>query len=411
VELIRLEITIKGVANSYSSSAWGSALAAAERSLRKLKDQNMVAGAIMLIMEFVRDPYSVFSHRERLRLIKSLLDRLDPIILATADDGFISFLLGIKAGLLRWQGRLQQSTIQQSTYGEAERCAERGLAAANSCSGLLQLALVKFAKSRSLPLSRLQQHDKLVAEASATLTSSDLDEFSAAIKYRPRYFRDIYELPKSIDFFWRAVDFGYAPEMSRDAFVIGESSVAAYSAGLASAIDLERATEFLHRSIESGYDHGRNFMAWISCRARLDPDWFESKVLRKFDADGKPINPIAILRDDLSRNFGDESFNHDALFGVDEIEFWNLLGRLCRTALSNPEKSLAYYDVAARYGGGGGNYTTKVGRFRALVQKRDIAGAKKLLASVCSSTRAYQAQILHHLESELRNAESAASAG
>jgi hypothetical protein len=361
VALINLELIVRGLINSYQQPVWKNGLPRAETLLRKIKSVDAIASAILILMIFVRDVYDVFTLQERLRLIKVLLNLIDPILESVKEARPRAFLLAIKAGLLRWRGRLQNSNEQQLSYREAERCAHRSVAEARSSSGLLQLALLKFAKSRILPISQLRQHDEYLGEATGILGLNELDTFGPVIKYRPRFYRDISEFETGINCFWQAIDLGHIAEMNRDAFVLGECSTSIFIFKSRDTATLARASDFLHHAIRNGFDHGRNFMAWISCHALLEPHWFEDQFLSRFEQDQKPRNPMLLLKDETVRHFGVDSFEHDSLFGVDEIEFWNMLGRLCRTALSDPDRALRYYEVADRYAGPG-HFATKIGR-------------------------------------------------
>jgi hypothetical protein len=408
IGLIALELAIQELINSHLPERWMSGLSNAERALRKFTDGAAVASAVLLLMVYVRDEYGVFSPQERLRLIKVLLDYIDPLIKSTTERGLLAFLFGIKAGLLRWRGRLQESKDKILSYGEAERCAERSIDSARSPAGRLQLALVKFAKSRSLSLPALSQHDELLTETVEILDSDELNGFPPAIKYRPRFYRDNYEFQLGIDAFWRAVDDGFRAEMKKDAYVLGECATSMFLTKSLDSFALTRALEFLHDAIHIGFDHGRNFIAWISCRAYLEPDWFQEHVMPKFQIDDLPANPMMMLKDQSMRYFGNDSFSHDTLFGVNEIEFWNMLARLCRTALNDPIKALAYYDVASRYRGRG-RFTTDVGKFRTLLQIGELVEAKRALNRVRNSALAFQARILSNLEASFRAATLVAS--
>src|SRR5262249_44093017 len=150
-----------------------------------------------------------------------------------------------------------------------------------SLSGLMQLGLIKYTEARTLPLNELSTYEKKIAEASAIICSPELDDYSAAIKYRARFFRDIYEFAKGIDSFWRCVDVGYQAECRRTAFVLGECSSSSYSYESKDDALLVRGAEFLNESIAAGYDHERNFMSWMVCKAMLDPEWFRESVHAK----------------------------------------------------------------------------------------------------------------------------------
>jgi len=186
---------------------------------------------------------------------------------------------------------------------------------------------------------------------------------------------------------------------------LGECSSSSYLYRSRDDAMLSRAAEFLHESIAAGYDHERNFMSWITCKALLDPQWFREQVHAKFNPDGQLIDFVKLLHEDAARYFGAEAFTQDAFFGIDESEFWNMLGRLCRTALADPDKALAYYERAERHDRShGGSFTTKVGRVRAYIQKGQLKEADRYLKLAQNIARAYQAKIIADLQTELGRA-------
>lgn len=409
VAIITLELIAREVRDSYKQEKWKSSLSRAERALESIKNTAALPAAVLMLMPFVRDEYEIFSPAERLRLIKALLDRLDPVLKSPEESGLRAAAFMVKSGLLRWRGRLQQSVAQNSSYAESERCAERSIEAARTYAALLQLGLVKFAKSRSLPLSAVVQHDEYLSQANEIISSDELDDFPPAVKYRPYYYRVNFELQRSADAFWYAVDAGFEGNMQKEAFVLGECSTSLFSGKLVDPFVVTRALDFLHGAIQNGFDHGRNFMAWISCRACLEPEWFQEDILSKFHVDDIPANPMVILKSESLRYFGTDSFGHDTLFGVDEIEFWNMLGRLCGIAINDPYKAIDFYDVASRYRGRG-RFTTDVGRVRALLQISNFDEARRALKRLRSSARAFEAKTLKGLEESYERAMAAATA-
>lgn len=402
VELIKLEIVVNGCVNAYYPDAWRGALNRAQTCLRKISDGRKLASAILLSGIFVRDEYGIFTDEARLGHIRLLLEKLDPLIVNEELPTFLSFLLGIKAGLLRWRGRILRSTAQQNSFAEADRCATLSIEKCRTPGGILQLCLIKFTKARSLPLADLAKYDEEIAAAISPIASEELDDFPPAIKYRPRFFRDIYEFNKGIDYFWRAVDFGYASELKRIAYILGECSTSSYAFLSNDVSVVQRAAEFLQEAIADGYDHERNFISWINCRSMLDPDWFKEGVLARFRADTSLIDLVKILHSDTARFFGPDSFSHDVLFGIDESEFWNMLGRLSRTVIDDPDAALAFYERAERHDRSpGGSFTTKVGRVRVYTQKRERALAERYLKMARNTARAYQAKIIDDLQMKI----------
>jgi hypothetical protein len=303
VELISLEITAVTCINSYNPNVWHSALERAQTSLRKISENRRLAAAIPRLSIFVRDEYGMFADNVRLALIKTLLDRIDPWIANEQENRFVAFLLGAKSGLLRWRGRILRSNAQQATFLEAERCANRSLAKTRSLSAVMQLFLIKYAQARILPLSELPKYDEEITQAISIISSSELDEFSAAIKYRPRFFRDIYMFDQGIECFWRGVEYGYLNEL-RNAFVLGECYASRYSYISPDAMALEKGSQFLGHAIAAGYDHERNFMSWITCHSLLNPDWFQAEVLPKFNSFAELLKLVKVLHDDTAKYFG-----------------------------------------------------------------------------------------------------------
>ena len=266
----------------------------------------------------------------------------------------------------------------------------------------MQLCLIKFTQARTLPLSALTKYEEQIVSAISIISSEELDDYPPAIKYRPRFFRDIYEFEKGIDCFWSGVDCGYLDELSRIAYVLGECSTSSYAFLSNDATVLQRAAEFLQKAIAAGYDHERNFISWITCRALLDPDWFRENVLARFKINDGLVDLVKLLHDDTARYFGPDSFAHDVLFGVDKSEFWNMLGRLCRTAIGDPDTALSFYERAEHHDRRpGGNFTTKVGRVRAYAQKERRDLAARYLNMARNTARAYQARIVFNLQKEI----------
>ncbi|MBY0317926.1 MAG: HNH endonuclease [Reyranella sp.] len=402
-ELLALELLVAKTANSYRADHWRAALKQAIATIRKLKEVNSIASAILTCSVFVRDEYGVFTTDERVGFIKLLLDKLDPLISNSREaPGLAAFLLSQKAGLLRWRGRLQRSKAQQSSFSESERCADLGLRLRKSPAGMMQLALTKYTAARALPLQKADVYETTIDEVTATIASDYLNDYSPAIKYRARFFRDTYEPEKAIDAFWRCVDAGYQAECRRTAFILGEAASLSYVLGEKETVAVVNAAEFLHEAITAGYDHERTFMAWIMCKAILDPQWFRDSVHAKFNPQGALVDFMKLLYHDASRYFGAEAFGQDVLFGVREAEFWNMLARLSRTVLNDPDAALAYYERAEHHDRSpGGSFTTKVGRVRAYLQKKQPEFAGRYLGLIKQSARAYQAPVVKSLEAAL----------
>ena len=174
-------------------------------------------------MVFVRDEYNAFGSATRLSFIKDLLTATDKILAKEGDDPpFAAFLLGKKAGLLRWRGRRQQSKEQQSSYEQSARSAQKSLTMQQSKAAFLQLGLTKYTQARSFSLAELDKYKKVSSDASLIIRSEKLNDFAAAIKYRPRYLRDMYDFEGAMDAYLRACDMGYQANMREFAFVFGE---------------------------------------------------------------------------------------------------------------------------------------------------------------------------------------------
>jgi tetratricopeptide (TPR) repeat protein len=410
VELIRLQILIRRCANTHSADAWRIALGHATRGLKKISRAQIFSSAIVLSMTFIRDEYNVFEDQDRLQFAKLLLDRLDPFIVCEQDQKFLSQLLAIKAALLRWQGRALRSKAKGNSYSEAERCAKLSIEKSSSPAGLMQLSLAKFAQARILPLSETEKYKQLIGDATSILWSSELAEYPPAIKHRPLFCRDIYDFEKSLDCFWSAIDYGYSADMSRTAFVLGECAV--YARTPNRSILLEKTLQFVHEAIILGYNHGRNFMSWIMCRSIIDPEWFQKNILAKFRPDAKLADLIKILHDESVRYFGTDAFSEDVLFGIDDSEFWNMLGRLSRSAAGDLDAAISFYERAERHHGSpAGNFTTRIGFVRTYIQRQQLDEAMRYFKRAISIAHAYQAPTIADLENRFKEASVTNTAG
>lgn len=402
LELLKLELLVKSTTISYRASHWHNALARASSTLPKLSTPKYIAAAILLCTIFVRDEYNVFDDKQRLDLIKTLIDSVTPLVTTADDQSFAAFLLGQKAGLLRWRARLLRSTAQRSAFSESARCAVLSIAKHSSLSARMQLALTKHSEARTLPLDEIERYEQMLAEGIEVICAQEMDSYPPAVKYRARFFRDIFEIRKSLDAFWQCVDHGYLSECRRTAYLLGESASIAYALGLENASILADAMQFTGEAISTGYDHERTFMAWIVCRSNLEPEWFRESVHAKFNPDGPVPDFFKLLYDDASRHFGPDAFQQDVLFGVSEGEFWNMMGRLCRSVLNDPDAALEYYDRAERHDHSpGGSFTTKVGRVRAYIQKQQPENAARYLKLIKKTGRAYQARVIASLHADL----------
>jgi hypothetical protein len=233
--------------------------------------------------------------------------------------------------------------------------------------------------------------------------SEQLHDFAAAIKYRPRYLRDMYDFEGAMDAYLRACDMGYQANMREFAFVFGESASSWFTnTPNADIMMLHQALEIVAEALKLGYDHGRNISAWVICRSLTDPAWLETELLPKFPLEGDGVNLMRLLDKEAVRQFSSGSTEHDALFGIDEAEFWNLLGRACRNALHNPDRAIEYYRSADRYSGTGGNFTTRVGLARSHLAKGDWSSAQRYYRSARGIARAFHAPALDQIARDIQ---------
>jgi len=407
LSLLKLQLVALGLIGNTDRDSWRDALATARRLLGHIEDPLKLTSAVLLMMEFARDEHHVLREGDRGQLIRTLIERLDAAMAkGDIEDRFRALLLTEKAALLRWKGRLQSVAAQSNIFLEAERCANKSQSIIASPATSLQLALIKVARARSLPMEKLKDYDREIQEASEIILSKDLDTFGAAVKYRPQFLRDHHRFEEAVTCFGRAVDAGHLHKMQENAFVLSEASTAKYiTAGQVVTPDLDEVHQFLTKSIRLGFDHGRNFMAWIVTRALLDPAWFREDVVDRMQGKDQRSDLIAILSDQSRRYLDSDATNQDVLFGVDDVEFWNMMARTCRVALDDPELALEYYETAERYAMSvGGNFTTKVGFVRSYIRLGRAEEARRYYAKAQSRAKAHQSQAVAALLAEIRQA-------
>lgn len=405
--LIRLEILMLRTQCVHSEGWWLRTLKQADRILSTMVDFRMMAAAIIIQMDLVRDEYSCFPVQKRMKRIRELIQRIDNCIIKEKESGgnseTMSVLFSTKSSLIRWNGRQDRGDVRSKIYAEAERCAEKSLELNWSHAGFLQLGLSKFDKSRSMPAHLVRQFRENHEDAIKIISNHSLDNFSASIKYRPIYFRHIYEYKRSIECFWKAVDFGFYREMQKISFVLGESTLSDNLIADDRLAKLHEVNGFIADAIAAGFDHGRNIMSWISTRAALEPDWFKFEVLSRIEDKNERSELSSILNDVSKRYLDCRDSTHDILFGVDDVNFWNSLARICRTTLDDPQHALKFLQRAERHAGRpGGDFTTKVGFVRTFLQIGKLPDAQRYLNMAKDTAFAFQLQIVNALRSEVR---------
>lgn len=406
VELARLELKTTSLENDYSSSRWEKGLQASTALLRKIADARKVPVAVSLMLLFLRDEYSVFDTQKKLTLAKALNDKLDSVSASAEDQDALAYILIVKSAVVRWRGRLQRlQSHQESSFSEAERCAKRSLSLVRSSSALLQSLLVEYSKARLLPLRSVAEYDERIAAIGQSLEGPELLEYGASAKYRPIFYRQTFQYTKSIDAFWKGIDFGFRPALSRVAYVIGEASTAAYSQDRSRGLTIVNdALSFLSESLRQGFDHAHNFKAWIACRSIVDEEWFDVNLLSKFETDLEAPNQLAnILTDARRRFFGQDAFGHDVLFGVDEAEFWTMLGTLTARCRSDLDLAMRFFERANRYGGH--KFPIHAARVRACLHVKRLEEARAHLVRARSVAGARYGSAIADLEASLARLE------
>jgi tetratricopeptide (TPR) repeat protein len=385
---------------SYKIKNWREALQHTTHALRLPLPDPMLFHLFSCSMTLVRDEYGAFPMQEKLTLIAQLIDSIHKKVDTRASPGRAAFLLLVKSALLRWRGRFERGPNQRKTYGEAERCCKKSYELSNNPGCLLQSALINYSTAVAFQLREAPKHRPFFVKCFELLESPPLVEFPAAVKYRPRIYRDTYRFSDSIEAFWRG-EAQYPNEFLRVAYIVGEAAVGEhYHAGREDLGAIADANSFLERAISDGYNHGRNVAAYISCRGVLEPDWFSEQVLKNlFDTDGRGITWGEILTRVRNILYDPKDKYDEPSFGVDEGEFWNTVGGVTGRTLKDHDTAIRLLQIAERHSEvSGGRFRAFVGLARQYKEIGDVSKYKHYLNSARTVGRSHQQSVIAELE-------------
>tara|TARA_R110001592_G_scaffold4750_2_gene26595 strand:- start:183 stop:1901 length:1719 start_codon:yes stop_codon:yes gene_type:complete len=396
-----IEYHLSKIFLSYKRRNWRDALKFITRTSRYDLPIGLLSHLVTCSMVLVRDEYDLFEAQEKLALIKSLVDQADKHLAASPDDHTTAHLLLLKCGLVRWRGRYQVGKLQRSSYGEALRCCEKSLQLASTPGARLQSALISYGTGFSFTFPEAPAHQQHLDACIETLESPELADFPAAVKFRPRMYREIYMFEKSIETFWTGAE-RFSEEFQRIAYVLGEAAIGEhYHHGRKSVDHIADALEFLKLAIGRGYSHARNVAAYIACRGILEPEWFKNFVVEAALPDGSTIVPWEDLFSRI-RNalYNPEDKYDEPTFGLAEAEFWNTIGIVTGATLKDHTKAIRLLGIAEKHS------QVSSGRFRAFVSlarehkaSGDLSNYKRYLNAAKTVARAHHYPAITEIES------------
>jgi hypothetical protein len=384
----------------YKARFWREALDHTTRALRLDLPDPVTLHLLSCSMTLVRDEYGTLQTKEKLALISQLVGIIDKKLAGRTDDGVAAFLLLSKSAFLRWRGRFERGPNQRNTFGAAERCAAKSYDLCRNPGSLLQSALINFSVALSYGLREAPKHRPFLQRCFEILDGPELTAFPAAIKYRPRIYRDTYRFSDSITAFWRGADV-YRSEFRRVAYLVGEAAVGEHYHHYRAELDhLADAHKILDQSIQEGYGHGRNVAAYINCRGVLEPDWFEDEVLsRLFDADGQTVPWDSVVNRIRNVLYDPHDKYDEPTFGIDEGEFWSTIGGLTGRTLQDHKTAVRLLRIAEQHGEvSGGRFRAYVGLAREYKEIGDTPSYEHYLSQARTAARAHQETVITELE-------------
>jgi hypothetical protein len=384
---------------SFRANAWVTALRHVKRALRSQLPDGLFFHLLSCSLTLIRDEYGIFQRKEKLAVIAQLIATMDGKVDAGRNPMGSAFLLLVKSALLRWRGRSEAGPNRRKTYQEAERCCDLSYQLSQNPGCLVQTALINYSTSLTLKIRDAPKHKPLLDRCFVLLESTPLTTFPAAIKYRPRIFRETYRFADSIRAFWEGVEH-YRAEFLRTAFVLGEAAVGEhYHGGRADLSGIVDASAFLEEAIGAGYSHDRNVAAYIGCRGVLEPDWFRREVLRKlFDAPGAGITWTTVLQRVRNILYAIQEKDDEPSFGIEEGEFWNTVGTITGRTLKDHATAVRLFQIAERHSEvSGGRFRAVVGLTREYSDLNDRPNYERYLNIATSLAKAYQQDIIGEL--------------
>jgi tetratricopeptide (TPR) repeat protein len=406
IDLVRLQVLVLQASATYSSEFWRGALRRSRPLLKRLEQSDKLVSALILMMDFVRDEYRALDTDKRAAFIRELISLATSKIEGNPRSGRRNaILLATKAALLRWQARLEVGLARANHVREAERCANKSIELEWTEMGLLQRGLAYFARALSLKSDQVEDYRRKLDAAYADIMDARLNGFGAAEKYRPRFLRDTFEYEAAEAEFWHAVNAGYGAAMRDSAYVLIEAVISPMRhPGSPVPRSFTDAFDFLLEAMHLGFDHGRNTMSWVIMNSIADPQWFCSEVLAKIPNQDRGRQSWSSLIAEVKpgRSFTAGSVSQDALFGVDDVEFWNMLGRTCRISLDDAESAIAFHQRAIRFARRSrDSFASRVGLARAYLQLGNYPQAAIEVSCAKNLAGAHQMQIIDTLNDEL----------
>jgi hypothetical protein len=401
VAFVRTEYLHARLFITYRTAHWREAFDHAVRELKRPAADQVLPHLLSCSIALVRDEYSVLRVPEKMELISLLSKAIDQALSDAGEDSRAAFMLLAKSAVLRWRGRFELGAKQHQTYREAVRCAEKSRRLMNSASSVLQLALAEYSDGRAFSYRERPKHEACFARCLELLESRDLTDFPAAMKYRPRIFRETYHFAKSRTAFCDGASI-FPGEFMRTAYILGETVVGEYHhAEHRDAEGIAEAESFLLRAIvEYGYGHARNVAAHIHCRSILDQDWFCKTVLDGlFDKRGDAIPWEALMSRVGAALYGDEGTGRDQTLGLDEGEFWNTMGEIVAWVIRAPDKAIRLFQIAEKHAEvSGGRFRSLVGLARAYREKGDRQTFARYVDLARHVARAHQGFVISELQ-------------
>ncbi|WP_139112490.1 HNH endonuclease signature motif containing protein [Hoeflea olei] len=402
IALIDLAISARFASAPLTSECFLNELKYAKRRFCNVNKAGNLVIATLQMMVFVRDENEIMDGLQHLSIIRDLLSPIDRAIKEISDDAVEAALLGIKSALVRWRARVEIKNARANSLMEAKRCASASLKLRWSCHGWLQLALSDYALASSLSKDRRAEYNKKIELVDEALCDKRLDDYPAAIKYRPRYFRETHRWEEALRSFWLAADIGLEGDMQSIAYIAGEAAASYFAYEKSGHDAIDKANSFLAESIGSGFDSGRNMIAWVFTRALLDPSWFRQEFVERIRGEDGKANLDAILKDISRRYLSTECGRQDVLFGVSDVEFWNSVARTIQVALGDHEMALRFYGIAERYSRRvAGNFVTRMGMARSALALGLISDAKARCGMAANVALASQIGFVHSLQEQI----------
>jgi len=398
--LLRCQLHATELLLSYRRSAWAKAFSYCKNLLGHDLPSWLMAQVLSLALALVRDDFGMFANSEKATLIALGMKKIESLIDIKSNPRASAQLLITKSSLLRWRARLEVGNVQRNTLGEAERCATKSRSLGAGAPSLLQIALVNYSLAMTIAYRDAPRQEVFLNRCFEALEAEELAEFPAAINYRPRVYRDVYRYADSIDAFHFAAE-RQVFECYRSSYLLGEASLGKFNFTENADIEcVSDALSFIAAAIEAGYSHGRNMLAYIGCRAVVEPDWFRNAILdtllQSSDLEIEWVNVLKYVR----QLFSDiQDPNGEETFGVDEGEFWNTLGSIAGYVLGEHTIAIRFLGIADKHAQLTG------GRFRALVMLAqeslsigNRAEYRRYLDAAKARARAHQIQIISQLE-------------